>query len=364
MMSDLMEYKCPNCGGAIGFDSSSQNLKCPYCDTEFEIDSLKGYDEDLKDVEEKEIEWDAYDENSGNGDWQEGETDGMINYVCNSCGGEIIADDTVAGTNCPYCGNPVIMKEKLSGTFRPDYVIPFKLDKKIAKARLKDFMTGKPLLPKYFAQENHIDEIKPVYVPFWLFDCDTDAKMRFKGTKVRTWSDSNYRYTKTDHYSIVRHGDMDFEKVPVDGSTVMDDAYMEAIEPFNYNDMMDFQTAYLAGILTNKYDVDANQSIERANERIKNSVVSTLQDTVHGYSSCRVESSNINLKKGDISYALMPVWLLSSTYKGKVYSFAMNGQTGKFVGELPIDKARAFGYFAAIAGGLSVIFSIVSLLFF
>lgn len=363
-MSDLMEYKCPNCSGAISFDSASQSLKCPYCDTEFNIDTLKGYDDDLKDVEDKEIEWDAYDENSGNGDWKEGETDGMVNYVCNSCAGEIIADDTVAGTNCPYCGNPVIMKEKLSGTFRPDYVVPFKLDKKVAKEGLQGFMSGKPLLPKYFAQENHVDEMKQVYVPFWLFDCDTDAKIRYKATKVKAWSDSNYNYTKTDYYSVVRHGDMDFEKVPVDGSTVMDDAYMEAIEPFDYFEMKDFNTAYLAGILTNKYDVDANQSIARANERIKNSVESIFADTVHGYSSCRVETSNIHLEKGDISYALLPVWMLSSTYKGKVYTFAMNGQTGKFVGKLPVDKGRAAAYFGVIAAGLAAIFSVASIFIF
>jgi len=361
-MSSLMEYKCPNCGGAVNFDTSSQSLKCPYCDTTFDMESAKAYDEDLNDVQENEIKWDEYNEKSGNGDWQEGEQDQMITYVCESCAGEIIADDTVAGTKCPYCGNPVIIKNQFAGTFRPDFVIPFQLDKKIAKLKLKEFMKGKPLLPKYFATENHIDEIKGLYVPFWLFDCDTDAKIRYKATKVRTWSDTNYRYTRTDFYSLIREGSMDFTKVPVDGSTKMEDAYMESIEPFDYSGLVEFQTAYLAGLLTNKYDVDADKSIPRANERIKNSVVKSFQETIHGYSSCIAESTNIKLNSGEISYALLPVWILNSTYKGKMYSFAMNGQTGKFVGELPIDKGRAFGFFMAIFGGLAVVGSTLALL--
>ena len=43
-MSDLREYKCPACGGAIEFDSKSQKMKCPYCDTEFELETLKELD--------------------------------------------------------------------------------------------------------------------------------------------------------------------------------------------------------------------------------------------------------------------------------------------------------------------------------
>ncbi len=360
-MSELMEYKCPNCGGAVKFDMHEQTLKCPYCDTTFEMESVKAYDEDLKFTEAAKPEWEAYNEQSGSGDWKDGEQDHMHSYVCQSCAGEIVTDETVSATNCPYCGNAVIMKSQLSGMFRPDYVIPFKLDKNVVKEKMKEFMKHKILLPKYFAKEQHIDEVKSIYVPFWLFDCATDAKIRYRATKVHTWSDSNYRYTKTSHYSIIREGQMEFEKVPVDGSTKMDDAYMEAIEPFDYSELTPFQTAYLAGTLTNKYDVDADESIPRANERIENSVVSMFSDTVHGYSTCVPESMHVNLQKGEISYALFPVWLLSSTYKGKTYTFAMNGQTGKFVGELPIDKGRAVALFFSIFAGISLIGAILSL---
>ena len=126
--------------------------------------------------------------------------------------------------------------------------------------------------------------------------------------------------------------------MPVDGSTKMDDALMESIEPYDFTGAVDFQTAYLAGFLADKYDVDSEQSIERANERIKKSTENAFASTVQGYSTVIPESTSIRLQNGKANYALYPVWLLNTTWNGKRYTFAMNGQTGKFVGDLPLDK--------------------------
>lgn len=349
-MSALLEYKCPCCGGAVEFDSSIQKVKCPYCDTEFDMDILKSYDDDLKSGGDENLTW----ETQAGSQWQEGETEGLRSYVCKSCGGEIIGDENTAATSCPYCGNPVVMKEQFSGNLKPDYVIPFKLDKNAAKAGLANHLKGKVLLPKLFKSQNHIDEIKGIYVPFWLFDADVDADIRYKATKVRHWSDSRYDYTETSHFSVFRAGSVDFERVPVDGSKKMADDIMESIEPFNFKDAVDFQTAYLAGYLADKYDVTADDSIDRANQRIKKSTEKTFADTVQGYSSVIPESTNIRLSNGKAKYALYPVWLLNTNWEGKSYTFAMNGQTGKFVGDLPMDKKAfwrwLFGLAAAIAG--------------
>ena len=178
-----------------------------------------------------------------------------------------------------------------------------------------------------------------MYVPFWLFDADADAKIRYRATRIRHWSDSRYEYTETSYYNITREGSLRFEKVPVDGSEKMDDALMESIEPFNFAEAVDFQTAYLAGFVADKYDVDAEQSIDRANKRIKKSTEDVFASTVEGYTSITPESSCINLQNGTSKYALLPVWLLNTEWNGQKYTFAMNGQTGKLVGNLPLDKS-------------------------
>ena len=356
-MSDINEYKCPSCGGAIEFDSHSQKMKCPYCDTEFDLETLKKYDEQLSREAEQKDDISDWQTDPGK-QWQEGETDGMNVYTCKSCGGEIVSDENTGATSCPYCGNPVILTERFRGALRPYMVIPFKLDKKAAKEAYYKHIKGRPLLPKVFRRENHIDEIKGIYVPFWLFDADVAADARYKATKVRTWSDSDYDYTETSYYSVDRSGNMSFVSVPVDGSSRMPDDLMESIEPYKVADAVEFQTAYLSGYLADKYDVDAQQSTDRARERMKESGQDVLRDTVKGYASVIPENTNVRISGGDAKYALYPVWILNTTWRGKKYIFAMNGQTGRMTGDLPVDN----GAYTRWLLGLTAVFSIAAYL--
>ena len=348
-MAVLQQYKCPCCDGAIEFSSAAQKMKCPYCDTEFEMETILAYDQELQQDTDDDMSWDT----AAGGEWTEGEAEGLRVYICQTCAGEIVADEHTGATSCPYCGNPVVMMGQFAGDLKPDWVIPFKLDKNAAVEALKRHYTGKRLLPRVFADENHLREIKGVYVPVWLFDADAQADLRWKATRTRTWSDSNYIYTETQHYSVTRGGTIGFHRVPVDGSSKMDDALMESIEPFDFSEAVDFQTAYLSGFLADKYDVNSDQSVERANERIRRSTEEAFTATVGGYSTMIPVSNHVNLQNGAAKYALYPVWLLTTEWQGKNYIFAMNGQTGKFVGDLPLDKAAYKKWLFGIAGAVS-----------
>ena len=354
-MAVLQEYKCPCCDGAIAFDSAAQKMKCPYCDTEFEVSTLQSYDQVLQEETPDSMQWDT----APGTQWEQGEADGLRVYQCQSCGGEIVGDENTGATACPYCGNPVVMMGQFAGALKPDYVIPFKLDKQAAIQALRRHYQGKKLLPKVFQDENHIREVKGVYVPFWLFDTDAEADIRYKATRVRAWSDSSYNYTETSHFAVSRGGSLGFRQVPVDGSTKMEDDLMESIEPYDFSQAVDFQTAYLAGYLADKYDVDAEASIQRANERIKRSTEEAFASTVVGYTTVLPEASHVELKNSQAKYALYPVWLLNTEWESKKYTFAMNGQTGKLVGDLPMDKAAykkwLFGLTGIVAAGVFVL---------
>ena len=343
-MSTVLEYKCPCCGGAVRFDTSAQKLKCPYCDTEFDVDALKQTEQAQG---EDNVSW----QNSQT-EWQQGEQEGMRVYTCNSCGGEIVCGSETAATSCPFCDNPVVMSGNLSGALRPDLVIPFKLDKKAAKAALLKHVNSSRFIPKIFKDKNHIDEIKGIYVPHWLFTCDSLAEGQFEAEGVRRWSDSQYNYTERTHYNVITKGIMHFSDIPVDGSKKMDDDLMESIEPFNLSDAVDFNTAYLAGYLADKYDVGLEESIPRANERIRQSAADALGKSITGYDRVTARDIQLNISNGQYKYALYPVWLLNTSWNGKKYTFAMNGQTGKFVGDLPLDKGKFWKYVSLIGAGI------------
>lgn len=351
-MADLIDYKCLNCGGGLIFDSHSQKLKCEYCDTEFEMDALKNLEDDVQVSSQADsMTWDT----AAGGQWQAGEEAGLRTYICNSCGGQIVGDENLGSVNCPYCDNPVVMKGQFNGELKPDYIIPFKLDKRAALEGYNRHISGKKLLPKIFKDKNHIDEIKGVYVPFWLFDADVDANIRYKATMVRRWEDSNNIYTETKYFSVLRSGRVAFDNVPEDGSSKMPDDMMESIEPFDFSQATSFMPGYLAGYMADKYDVSAEESISRANSRIKRSTEETFAATAIGYTTLIPESSNVSFSNGKAKYALYPVWLLNTTYEGQRYYFAMNGQTGKFVGDLPVDKGAYKKYFATYTGIFTVI---------
>ncbi|MBE6625296.1 MAG: hypothetical protein E7622_06605 [Ruminococcaceae bacterium] len=357
----LVEYKCPCCSGAISFDSDAQKLVCPYCQTEFEVSALKEFNDAENEAKQgEELNWDEYTSESGSGDWREDEE--LNVYTCSACAGEIVADNTTAATFCPYCGSPVIIAGKLSGAFRPDYVIPFKMNRDKASEAFAKFMKRRPLLPKDFKQKHTVEKLEGIYVPFWLYNCDTDSHIRYRATRISRWSDSNYNYTKTSHFLLTRAGTLGFERVPADGSSKMDDTYMEAIEPYNYSEMIDFGMPYLSGFTAEKYDVTPSEASNHANQRIKNSTMDKFASTTLGYATVTPQSTNIKLLNGKTSYALLPVWLLNTKYEGKTYTFAMNGQTGKFVGELPVSVGRCFGMLGIIAGATTLLGTLISLL--
>ncbi len=365
MPSQITNYQCPACTGPLHFSSKTGRMDCEYCGSSFTVNEIEALYKDKNDKaeeafhaaaqsgREEEItdglaaDWDLAGAGSSWGD----EGFGMKAYNCPSCGAQLICDETTAATSCPYCANPTIVPGQFSGALMPDLIVPFKLDKEAAKAALREHFRGKKLLPKAFSEENHLDEVKGVYVPFWLFDTDVDADMSFNASRVRTWSDRNYRYTETRYYRLYRNGSVRFECVPVDSSTKMPDEVMESLEPFDTAQAVPFRKAYLSGYLADRYDVSAKQSVARANERVKQSTIQAFSSTTGGYTGVTSANSNIRLYNGRAHYALLPVWILNTSWRGKNYQFAMNGQTGKFVGDLPTDKG-AYWRYRLIYGGI------------
>ena len=349
----VKEFKCPGCGAKLKWNADEQKMKCDYCDNVFDIQTLEEFEKEESESPADNYEWTPYAEN--------GEVSGLKIYVCKSCGGEISATSDAAATSCPYCDSPVVLDNNVSGVLKPDLIIPFAKSKEDAQQALKKFCKGKPLLPPTFVSEHRIEEIKGLYVPFWLYDCAAAGKMRFDATKVKRWSTDDFDYTKTEHYMVIREGGAAFDDVPVKGTSSLEADYMEAIEPFEACEGKPFQEAYLSGYLADKYNVDSVEAQPRANERVKKGIEELLRNTVVGYDTVTRQSSSVRLETGKIRYAMMPVWILSTNYRGKIYKFAMNAQTGKFVGELPVSWRKFWGIFAAITGVVTVIGTLLQL---
>ena len=352
MAIDVTNYKCPACTGPLHYSGNSGKLECEYCGSSFEVEEIEAIyapADELAEVEEAKAPGE---------DWGE-EAEKLCTYSCPSCGAELICDMTTAATSCPYCGNPSIIPGVFEGGMKPDMVLPFKLDKKAAIAALKQFYKGKRLLPKEFSDKNHIEEIKGVYVPFWLYDGVGRADISYNATRVFSAVAGDMMVTTTEHYRLRRAGNVNFEKVPVDASSKMPDAHMDSIEPFDYFELKPFSTAYLAGYMADKYDMSMEDSRDRAALRIANTVESMVSNTAFGYTTCSEISKNVNVKHSDVNYVLLPVWMLSTKWNGNNYLFAMNGQTGKLIGDLPVCKKRLLEWFFKIWAPLAAVLAVL-----
>lgn len=248
---------------------------------------------------------------------------------------------------------------QFSGILKPDFVLPFKLSKEDAIQALKKHYLKKPLLPSTFSKANHLQEIKGVYVPFWMFDGQAEGSVDYEGLITHVYESGDYEITETEHYNVHRGGSIAFEKVPVDASSKMPDDHMDSIEPFDYTQMQPFSTAYLPGYLADKYDVTVDDSRARADRRSRETLENALRETVTGYGTCVTDRTDIRLHRGKVHYALLPVWMLSTKWNGESFLFAMNGQTGKLVGDLPTDRGRYWGTFGAIAGVVTVALTVI-----
>ncbi len=365
MPSEVINYKCPACTGPLHFGETSGKLECDYCGSSYTLEEIEALQSaNAEDAEkafaeaEEQIRQDqneSWDLSQAGSEWGE-DAEKLRSYSCPQCGAELLCEQTTAATSCPYCGNPTVIPGQLAGAKKPDYIIPFAKSKEDAVAALKRHYRHRPILPKAFANENHLEEVKGVYVPFWLFDAKVDADMRFDATRTHSHTTSNEIITETDHFLVHRQGSLEFEKIPVDGASKMPDSHMDAIEPYEYKELKPFQLSYLPGFFADKYDVSKEDSIKRAKLRCERSTENAIRNTVLGYEGCVTTGKRIQVHPGEVKYALLPVWLLSTQWKGKNYLFAMNGQTGKLIGDLPIDAKRLWSYIAiAFAAGTALL---------
>ena len=196
-------------------------------------------------------------------------------------------------------------------------------------------------MPKLFNEEKNIEKLTGVYIPFWSYDLNVSGNINFKTSDMKTWSDYDYTYTKIDEYLSKKEANMTYNKVLVDGSSRFDDDLMDSLEPFDFNGLEDYNHAYLSGFFAEKYDIDQNKAIKRATLRAMNTSIDQVKKTVTTSNVVTVESNNLNIENTNADYILLPVWMVNIDYKGKKYTFAMNGQTREIVGNIPIDKKKA-----------------------
>ena len=337
-------YKCPNCASPLTYDGASGKMICAACDSQFA-------QEDIEILNAPE-DGGTIDFSTPTAQYSASDAAQMQAYHCKNCGAELITEGTTTATECPYCGSPTILPDRIDGGIRPEMVVPFVITKEQAQQAFEDYFKGKKLLPNIFKRDNQIAEMRKLYVPYWLFDCDASGDVVYNAEKRHTRRTGEWEVTTTEHYLVRRTGSMHFENIPVDGSEKMDNRITESLEPYDLTKAVPFQPTVLSGAMADHADVDAAECESRAILRVESSMIHSLRNTVRGYDSVTVRSKNISASGGKVTPVLMPVWLITTKKDDKMYTFAINGQTGELTCDVPTDKAKAFLWGAGVFTGV------------
>lgn len=325
----VISYKCPNCGGDLRFDPKTQKYKCEYCLSAFGEEELQPIDVMQEEAKEKEGE--------------------AVVYTCPSCGAEVVTDATTAATFCYYCHNPVVLQGRLSGDYLPDKVLPFKFDRKEAEKKFLEYVHKKKFIPAAFFSRQQIEKLSGVYFPYWVCEYKMDGKMDAKATRIRVYRVGDMEYTETKFYDIERSGEMSFSGMSAGALAKEEHKLAENVQPYSLSEMQNFHMGYLSGFLAEKRDIEKNMLMESMHSDARRYAREALRDSIRGYNSVTSENTSVQVKKENWQYCLLPVWLVTYHGKnGKLFYYAMNGQTGQVFGELPVDYKKIAVLFAVI----------------
>lgn len=316
-----MLFKCKNCGGNVVYAPEKGRMYCPHCESEESQEQVQG---------------------------------GSVTN-CVNCGAPIETGSFTSACRCAHCGSYLIFDERIEGVYEPRLILPFRVSKDAAVEAMNKEFKRRALTPSDFLSAKSLEKMEGIYVPFWLYDYQTDYFFAGEGTKVRRWTSGNTEYVETSYYEVVRRMNVDFDKIPVDASYVMEDGTMDLMEPYAYQEMAPFEPKFMSGFYGEVYNQNAQELEGRAQQKARAAADEMMQGSLNMYGSVKTFQRECRLMPDGVNYALMPVWQYLYQYKGVTYSYHVNGQTGKVIGITPVSKAKVLSYGASVFAAVTAI---------
>lgn len=328
----MQKFNCKTCGAELYWDAEAGALKCQYCDSVFNPSEFE--DETLKENNHTDESVDSTYTNS------QDIIEGMVVYKCTHCGAEVVTSETTMATTCVYCGRAISLTDKTAGEFRPEIVLPFKITKETAIKNYKEHISKFKFKPKLFCEEQTIKKIQGLYVPFYLHSAILDSNSIINAENVKSTRSGDDKIEHHSVYTVDISIEGKYKNLPTDASKKLEDKLMDSLEPFSLNKLTDFNPAYMAGYFAEQPDESKNELADRAHKRMESAMKEKILDTAGTYTTKNIATYNGEFLNSSSKYAMLPIWLLNVDYNGKMYTFAVNGDTGKTVGAVPKSKIK------------------------
>jgi DNA-directed RNA polymerase subunit M/transcription elongation factor TFIIS len=328
------DRKCPQCGGVMDFNPASGNLKCPYCEYEEMIAAPEDSPERAQEMDFLEAE------HTANKDWGV-ETKTVL---CKACGAQSIYDALQTSGVCPFCGSNQVMEQAVSDTIAPGGVVPFSISDAQAAALFQRWIKKKWFCPKLAKSSAKPKRFQGIYLPYWTFDTRTVSSYQGEYGKEHRHVDAKGNV----HTQISWHPTSGIYREFIDDELVLatnshDTRLLQRLAPFNTENNKSYKPEYIAGFAAERYSIGLKDAWKTAlrsiNTRLQQHVADQISQEHH---VSHTRNIRLQTKYNDITYKylLLPVWTSHFKYNNQVYTFMINGQTGRVAGNTPISVPK------------------------
>ncbi|NLG37917.1 MAG: hypothetical protein GX549_07855 [Clostridiales bacterium] len=329
------DFPCPSCGGNMHFDPESGNMRCQYCSNVVEFGKK---DDEI-------LEYDLFSAKAGeeDGDWGAK----TISIKCQNCGAQTAVDKESIARFCAFCGSSHILKEQEVRGIAPESVIPFAITEKKARESFRVWIRKRFFAPNALKRENTAGSLAGAYVPYWTYDADTYYTFTAQAGDYYYVTQTRYVNGKRQTHQVRKirwrlvngSGQEYFDDVPILATRKMDGALVHRLEPFPFAQLVPYQPEYLSGFVAERYSVTLAEGWGAAKTEIRRRLESIVRRSVR---ADEVRNIHIvtNYKQVLYKHLLVPVWISSYQYRGKIYQYVVNGATGKVSGRAPVSALK------------------------
>lgn len=257
-----------------------------------------------------------------------------MEYRCPKC--DAILNYSDNKYKCEYCRSEFDIKFFNNAT-NADYIIPFKITKDDAIKTYKKHIKSVFLTPSQLKKMKNINKIEGIYIPCYIYNLDSTGAVEFEGNKISTWKSSGTNYKKTDVYKVICDCNMSLKNMCVLATTQLEDNVFKSIEPYDYDKLVSFDPSYLQNYKVYKSDKTKEKLLDDIKSKAKDIFINKVSKEIKEYNELKNVDNSINLYNPNRKYVLLPIWILNIDCKEKKYTYIINGETGAFRGNIPID---------------------------
>lgn len=349
-------FPCSQCGASLTFAPGVGRLTCATCGT---VNDLPAVSDDERAAAFEELDYrEALRRQEGNEPAIEQQV-----VSCPQCGAQTVFDPHVVASHCAFCAAPMVsVTAHASRRIRPRGLVPFALEPKAAQERFRRWIEGRWFAPNALKHTvTSADGVRGVYVPCWTFDAETESDYtgqrginRTVTVMQRNAEGREVPVTRivTDWYPTAGRVRVDFDDETVLASHSVPKHLEGVLSGWDIGRLVPPSEAYLAGFTVEAYQVGLEPAFAEAQQRFASAIDGAVRRDIGGDQQ-RVTGVRTRYGRVSFKHVLMPVWIASYRFEGKVYAVVVNGQTGVVQGDRPWSAWKiAAAVVAAAAIGL------------